>query len=297
MATLGARPVASGERDGLIVEEEPSESPRKPLLIPPVSEAQRADDPQVAGMKADDPAAVMQPAAIAGERTAERKRLDVSERRYSVLLAHHAVSTRSVAGMLYRGLYNDAMARFASTIAAWLALPLVCANIAACGSSSTPEAASSASRTSQTTAQSSGLSYARCMRSHGVNSFPDPSATGGFNLAAAGINQSSPTVRAAGTACRTLLPVKHIPVVQPTARAYTSLLHWVRCMRAHGISGMPDPKPDPPPDPNAAGFAPYYTVMGNGGYWVGIPKDVNGHSSAFIRLATRCGESPTGRHR
>ena len=188
------------------------------------------------------------------------------------------------------------MRRLARAVSIAVTVALASASISACGSSG-PKATTSASRSSQTTSQISGLGYARCMRAHGVSSFPDPSATGGFDLTAAGINQSSPAVKAAETACRRLLPVKHVPVVQPTAAAYTSLLHWARCMRAHGISGMPDPKPDPPPSPNAAGVSPYYTVMGNGGYWVGIPKAVNGHSSAFIRLASRCGESVTGRHR
>jgi hypothetical protein len=34
--------------------------------------------------------------------------------------------------------------------------------------------------------------------------------------------------------------------------------------------------------------------MGDGGYWVGIPISVNAHSPAFMRLSTRCGESPGG---
>ena len=141
-------------------------------------------------------------------------------------------------------------------------------------------------------ARQSGLGYARCMRSHGVSRFPDPTATGGFDPNAAGINQSSPAVKAAETACERLLPVKHVPFQEPTAAAYTRLLHWARCMRAHGISSLPDPKPNPPPGPNSAAARPFGTLMGDGGYWVGIPSNVNAHSPAFLRLSSRCGESP-----
>ena len=163
--------------------------------------------------------------------------------------------------------------------------------IAGCGSSA-PKTTTSASRASQTAAQQSGLSYARCMRSHGVNSFPDPSPTGGFNLN--GINQSSPAVKAAETACRSLLPVKRPPDVKPTAAAYTRLLHWAECMRRHGVSGLSDPKPNPPPGPNAAGVSRFNTLMGDGAYWIGIPTDVNAHAAAFMQLSTRCGENPAG---
>jgi hypothetical protein len=135
------------------------------------------------------------------------------------------------------------------------------------------------------------------MRAHGVTRFPDPSASGGgFDLRAAGINPSSPAVRAAESACRSLLPVKHVPNQAPTAAAYARLLHWAKCMRRHGIPGMRDPKPNPPPGPNSPAARGIGTLMGDGGYWVGIPMTVDAHSSAFEQLATRCGESPSGHH-
>jgi hypothetical protein len=67
-------------------------------------------------------------------------------------------------------------------------------------------------------------------------------------------------------------------------------------MRAHGISGLPDPKPNPPPSPASSGANLYGTLMGDGGYWVGIPISTNAHSPAFMHLATVCGESPNGHH-
>jgi hypothetical protein len=172
--------------------------------------------------------------------------------------------------------------------------------IAACdsGSPSNPGfAGSSGSNPSQAQAQLEGLGFARCMRSHGVPQFPDPTANGGINFRdVPGISASSPAFKSAETACRRLLPVKRPPSGPPSARAYARLLHWAECMRAHGSSGLPDPRPDPPPSPGSGDATGYGTLMGDGGYWVGIPSSINAHSSAFMHLATVCGESPSGHH-
>lgn len=169
------------------------------------------------------------------------------------------------------------------TLAAVAAVAVTMAT-AACGSSGGPPRRASA------TGALTGVRYAECMRAHGVPSFPDPGA-GGLVLPAS-INQSAPAFRTAQTACRALLPVKHVPSPPPTAQAYARLLHWARCMRAHAISGLPDPRPDPPPGPGSPGTAGIGTLMGDGGYWVAIPATVDAHSPAFMRLATACGESP-----
>lgn len=181
------------------------------------------------------------------------------------------------------------------------AVVLASVGVVACGSgspSSSRPAASSGSNLSQVQAHQEGLSFARCMRSHGVSNFPDPTPNGGaFNLnGVAGISSSSPAFNAAQAACKNLLPVKRTPSGPPSAAALTRLLHWAGCMRAHGISGLPDPKPDPPPPPGSPGTSRYGTLMGDGGYWVGIPISIDAHSPAFIRLTTVCGESPNGHH-
>ena len=166
--------------------------------------------------------------------------------------------------------------------------------IAACGSGSPPSSSSSGgsgSNSSQTQLQQEAVSYARCLRSHGVSNFPDPTPNGGgFNLDIPGIDQSSPAFKAAQTACKPLAPVKRPPSGPPSAQARTRLLHWASCMRTHGISGLPDPRADPPPSQSNL----YGTLMGDGGYWVGIPISINAHSPAFMHLATVCGESPNG---
>ncbi|HEX3615614.1 MAG TPA: hypothetical protein VHU61_03685 [Solirubrobacteraceae bacterium] len=168
--------------------------------------------------------------------------------------------------------------------------------LAACGSNAPhpSTAARTGAELTSAEANASGLGYARCMRSHGVARFPDPSAGGSIDTHVPGLNLSSPAAKSAETACQGLLPEKHPPAQQPTAKAYARLLAWAKCMRRHGISGLPDPRPDPVPGPGSAASSDFATVMGDGGYWVGIPVDDNAHSPAFMRTSTTCGESPTG---
>jgi hypothetical protein len=191
--------------------------------------------------------------------------------------------------------YQFRILRISLHISLFIAAVTASTAIAACGSSApkTPASAQSSSRQTSAEAQASGLSYARCMRAHGISRFPDPSPSGGFDFHASGLDLSSPAFKAAETACQSLLPEKHPPTQQPTARAYARLLSWAKCMRRHAIS-LPDPKPDPVPGPGSAATSRFGTVMGDGGYWVGIPYNDNAHSPAFARLSTRCGESPSG---
>lgn len=174
-----------------------------------------------------------------------------------------------------------------------LALP-----IAGCGSGSASGSASthaSATNPSESQATRQAVSFSRCMRSHGVPSFPDPKANGQVDFRnIAGVNTSSPAFTTAENACKSFLPVKRPPSTPPSPQAYTRLLHWSECMRRHGISGLPDPKPNPPPGPGSSGSNHYGTLMGDGGYWVGIPSTIDAHSPAFMHLSTVCGESPTG---
>jgi hypothetical protein len=56
------------------------------------------------------------------------------------------------------------------------------------------------------------LSYAKCMRSHGITNFPDPfrHADGGYGFIYTDqLDQSSPAFLAANQACRSLLPGDH----------------------------------------------------------------------------------------
>lgn len=60
--------------------------------------------------------------------------------------------------------------------------------------------------------QAKWLQFAACVRSHGVPNYPDPNFSNGgpkpfFDLQAAGVDGSSPTLNSATEACRSLLPV------------------------------------------------------------------------------------------
>jgi hypothetical protein len=186
--------------------------------------------------------------------------------------------------------------RAALTLLATAATIFASTAVAACGAASpgnSSRSGSSGSDSNQPQPQQAGLNFARCMRSHGVSSFPDPTPSGGgFNVNVPGINPSSPAFKAAQTACQRLAPVKRPPSTPPTAQGYARLLRWARCMRTHGIPDLPDPRPNPPPPPGAPGTNRYGTLMGDGGYWVGIPVSINAHSPAFAHVSTVCGESP-----
>jgi hypothetical protein len=81
------------------------------------------------------------------------------------------------------------------------------------------------------------LAFSRCMRAHGVPSFPDPNSNG--QLSANGIDTKSPQVRSAAGDCQSVLPGQN-PAAQ-VAQAGTQALRFSRCMRAHGIPNFPDP--------------------------------------------------------
>jgi hypothetical protein len=54
-------------------------------------------------------------------------------------------------------------------------------------------------------------------------------------------------------------------------------------MRTHGFSDFPDPTTSPPSNPDA-----YSGVVGNGGYYLAIPKSINTNSPAFEQAAATC---------
>jgi hypothetical protein len=122
--------------------------------------------------------------------------------------------------------------------------------IAGCGSSNT----SSGSNGSGASAQSSGLAFAECMRSHGVPNFPDPTAGsgGGVQIQASqragsgqtmtvnGVPVSAPAFQSASQACNAKLPHggKGPPGGITAIRA--KALKMAQCMRSHGVPNFPD---------------------------------------------------------
>lgn len=118
--------------------------------------------------------------------------------------------------------------------------------VAGCGSASSPSSASGGLPGLQTlTAQA--LSFAKCMRSHGISNFPDPtvhdSATSkgvGFALNPGSIDTSSPLYKSASKACTKQTGFGHLTAAQ-IQRAMSALLKFAECMRSHGVTDFPDP--------------------------------------------------------
>lgn len=124
------------------------------------------------------------------------------------------------------------------------------------------------------------------MRAHGVTNFPDPNSSGGISItSSSGIDPFSPSFRDARSHCGKLLPGGgpggngH-----PSAQAEQELLEISECMRAHGISGFPDPTTKAPSGPPPGGGI----VLGNNGVFLIVPGTIDISSPAFKQAATTC---------
>jgi hypothetical protein len=130
------------------------------------------------------------------------------------------------------------------------------------------------------------LPYSECMRSHGVPNFPDPSGGGGIHLTQ-NINPSSPAFKAARAQCQKVLPGGGPPAGVSEAQK-EQMLRTSRCMRAHDVTGFPDPTTTPPSNP-----LDYSIAMGfggpNGGVFLLVPKTIDVNSPAFKLAAKSCG--------
>jgi hypothetical protein len=125
-------------------------------------------------------------------------------------------------------------------VAATIVTVVLAVLAAGCGGG-LPGAASGASST--TTAQNGALAFARCMRSHGVPGWPDPTSTGVFDKAkvrALGVSQSRLT--SSSLRCNRLHPIDGRPEGQTITLAdQADYLRAAACMRSHGFPGFPDP--------------------------------------------------------
>lgn len=149
--------------------------------------------------------------------------------------------------------------RPARTASAIIAMAVLAPLAAACSSSpsstgsvGSPNAKGSA--TSQS-ASSQAVTYARCMRSHGVPNYPDPDASGQLPKTDAQLlGVSTSQYQAAQQACRHLLPAGGSVQQQdaqcmqnsdcPPALVQQMMaadLKLARCMRSHGVPNFPDP--------------------------------------------------------
>jgi hypothetical protein len=132
------------------------------------------------------------------------------------------------------------------------ACALIAAGVIAggCGSGSDSPGVPSAGSHSDTTGASPGasrrggaLAFARCMRTHGLPTFPDPTigADGSYNFSLPpGLDLRSAQSQAARQACQPLLSSGRRSQAQQQ-QATAGALAMAHCMRAHGITDYPDP--------------------------------------------------------
>jgi hypothetical protein len=120
--------------------------------------------------------------------------------------------------------------------------------IAACGSNSSSSSSSFSSANHLTAAQirqaeQDAVSFASCMRSHGVPSFPD--SPYGQKQMLSSSSAQAPAVQSAVAACQHLLPGGgHPSQSAPPSRAQIAAeLAFARCLRSHGFPNFPDPSP------------------------------------------------------
>ena len=85
------------------------------------------------------------------------------------------------------------------------------------------------------------LAFARCMRAHGVPSFPDPDSQGHFPPMTSPSDQSKRVSLSAQAACKQLLPGGGAGTPQDRQAKFAFALKVARCLRAHGYPGFPDP--------------------------------------------------------
>ena len=164
----------------------------------------------------------------------------------------------------------------------WFAAAIIgCAlAITACGTSG--------SKSSHTGSGGTGfLAFSECMRSHGVPNFPDPVAGGGIKIAqGSNINPVSPSFKTAQAQCQKLLPGGG-PPQGVSEQQKEQMVRTSKCMRAHGVTGFPDPSTTPPANPRD-----YSIVNGigglRGGLFLLVPKTIDVNSPAFKQAAQSC---------
>lgn len=128
------------------------------------------------------------------------------------------------------------------------------------------------SAASAPTSSGGALAFARCMRSHGVTSFPDPTGGGQIPkpLVVEARNADPSRFDAANAACRHLLPDGPPQGQTITAADQADYLHAAACMRRHGFPGFPDP------------------TFPDGGVTAEIPASIDQNSAPFKRAAATC---------
>jgi hypothetical protein len=130
--------------------------------------------------------------------------------------------------------------------------------VAACGGSSPSAALSSETHARSSTGAQSAIAAARCMRSHGVEHWPDPDRSGHFaksalTLQRLGVTESE--LSAAQKACQHLFPNTGQSSSAQDQQMMNAMWKFARCVRARGVTSWPDPLAESDPgQPNTPGF-------------------------------------------
>jgi hypothetical protein len=135
--------------------------------------------------------------------------------------------------------HRPRLRRATTATMALLGLVLV---LAACGGSKSPAGAGGGSSSAEL---AKFEAYARCMRSHGISDFPDPTTSGGVGITLNGgrgsdLDPNDPRFKTANRACQSLAPSAHAAPA-PSAQKIAAEVKWARCMRARGLPNFPDP--------------------------------------------------------
>jgi hypothetical protein len=118
-----------------------------------------------------------------------------------------------------------------------------------CGSSAPTSTAgttraSSSAHTTTATSLHRAVTFAKCMRSHGVSRFPDPGPSGKLTIDGiangSSLDTSSPTFTQAITSCKSLEPAGFTGGKRSAPQTQAALA-FARCIRDHGVKDFPDP--------------------------------------------------------
>jgi hypothetical protein len=173
---------------------------------------------------------------------------------------------------------NSRHCRRAPILASVVAAAAFALLAAGCGGGGSPgvvtngaSSTTAATKTTQNGTLASALAFARCLRSHGLPNWPDPTDRGVFDKSKLRqLGYSVSRVRAVEDGpCRHLLPTSPAaPTITAADRAY--YLKAAECMRSHGIPDFPDP------------------TFQNGNVQTNIPSSIDQDASQFKSAATIC---------
>lgn len=92
------------------------------------------------------------------------------------------------------------------------------------------------------TRQDGAAAFSTCMRAHGVPSYPDPGPGGVLpKKTLQELRVGASVFQSAQSACIHLVPNGGRPTQAQIRQVRGVMLRYARCMRAHGVSNMPDP--------------------------------------------------------